>query len=400
MVFINENYTKLAESYLFSTVAKKREEYRAAHPEAEIINLGIGDVTKPLCPAVISAMQDAVQDMASAETFHGYGPEQGYDFLKEAIRENDYAALGVEISLDEIFISDGSKSDTGNIGDILGIGNIVAIPDPVYPVYVDTNIMAGRTIKMLPTNEANGFCAEPPDFHADIVYLCSPNNPTGSTLDRAALTAWVDYARHEDALLLFDAAYKAFITDPAIPRSIYEIPGAKECAIEFCSFSKTAGFTGTRCAYTIVPKALIGKTPDGKEIALNGLWNRRHTTKFNGTPYIVQKGAAAIYTPEGKQQIAETLAFYKENARIIKEGLTALGFTCFGGENSPYIWLKAPNGMTSWDFFDLLLTELNIVGTPGSGFGSMGEGYFRLTAFGSREATEKAMERFKAYFGK
>lgn len=400
MVFINENYTKLNESYLFSTIAKKREEYRAAHPDADIINLGIGDVTRPLCPAVIAAMQQAVQDMATAEGFHGYGPEQGYDFLKQAILQNDYAARGIEIADDEIFISDGSKSDTGNIGDILGTANIVAIPDPVYPVYVDTNVMAGRTIKMLPTGEADGFCALPPNFHADIVYLCSPNNPTGSVLTKAQLTAWVNWAKQHNALLLFDAAYKAFISNPNLPASIYEIEGAKDCAIEFCSFSKTAGFTGTRCAYTIVPKQLMGKTPDGQQVSLNHLWNRRHTTKFNGVPYVVQKGAAAIYTDEGKQQVAETLDFYKQNAAIIKDGLTKLGFTCFGGEHSPYVWLKAPNGLTSWDFFDLLLTKLNIVGTPGSGFGAAGEGYFRLTGFGTREATIKAMQRFTDYFGK
>lgn len=400
MVLINEHYTELNESYLFSTIAKKREAYRAAHPDADIINLGIGDVTRPLCPAVIKAMEEAVQNMATAEGFHGYGPEQGYDFLKQAILENDYTARGINIAADEIFISDGSKSDTGNIGDILGTANIVAIPDPVYPVYVDTNIMAGRTIKMLPTNEDGGFCAMPPEFHADIVYLCSPNNPTGAVLTREQLTEWVAWARRENALLLFDAAYKAFISDPALPASIYEIEGAKTCAIEFCSFSKTAGFTGTRCAYTIVPKELLGNTPDGKQVSLNSLWNRRHTTKFNGVPYIVQKGAAAVYSPEGKAQIAETLEFYKENARLIKDGLTNLGFTCFGGEHSPYVWLKAPHGMTSWEFFDFLLDKLNIVGTPGSGFGEMGEGYFRLTGFGTREATIQAMERFATHFGK
>lgn len=400
MVLINDNYTKLAESYLFSTVAKKREEYRAAHPQAEIINMGIGDVTQPLCPAVIAAMQQAVAEMGEAATFHGYGPEQGYDFLKDAILQHDYLSRGVNLTADEIFISDGSKSDTGNIGDILGQANIVAIPDPVYPVYVDTNMMAGRTIKMLPTGEENGFCALPPDFHADIVYLCSPNNPTGSVLNREQLTAWVEYALRENALLLFDAAYKAFITDETLPQTIYEIPGAEKCAIEFCSFSKTAGFTGTRCAFAVVPKGVMGQTADGESVSLNALWNRRHTTKFNGTPYIVQKGAAAIYSEEGQKQVQATIAIYRENAKIIKDTLSELGFFCIGGENSPYVWLKAPNGMASWDFFDLLLTELNIVGTPGSGFGQMGEGYFRLTAFGSRENTVKAMERFRNYFGK
>ena len=400
MVLINDNYTKLAESYLFSTVAKKREEYRAAHPQAEIINMGIGDVTQPLCPAVIAAMQQAVAEMGEAATFHGYGPEQGYDFLKDAILQHDYLSRGVNLTADEIFISDGSKSDTGNIGDILGQANIVAIPDPVYPVYVDTNMMAGRTIKMLPTGVENGFCALPPDFHADIVYLCSPNNPTGSVLNREQLTAWVEYALRENALLLFDAAYKAFITDETLPQTIYEIPGAEKCAIEFCSFSKTAGFTGTRCAFAVVPKGVMGQTADGESVSLNALWNRRHTTKFNGTPYIVQKGAAAIYSEEGQKQVQATIAIYRENAKIIKDTLSELGFFCIGGENSPYVWLKAPNGMASWDFFDLLLTELNIVGTPGSGFGQMGEGYFRLTAFGSRENTVKAMERFRNYFGK
>ena len=400
MVLINEHYTELAESYLFSTVAKKRSDYLAANPQADIINLGIGDVTRPLCPAVIAAMQQAVADMATPQGFHGYGPEQGYDFLKNAILQGDYAPLGVELEPAEIFISDGSKSDTGNIGDILSAANVVAIPDPVYPVYVDTNVMAGRNIKMLPTGESEGFCALPPAFHADVVYLCSPNNPTGSVLTREQLAAWVDYAHKEGALLLFDAAYKAFISDDSLPKSIYEIPGAKDCAIEFCSFSKTAGFTGTRCAFTVVPKQLMGKTADGQDVSLNSLWNRRHTTKFNGTPYIVQKGAAAIYTEDGKKQVAETIAFYKENARIIKDALTELGFTCFGGDNSPYVWLKAPQGLTSWDFFDLLLTKLNIVGTPGSGFGNAGEGYFRLTGFGSRENTLRAVQRLKDYFGK
>ncbi len=400
MVFINENFTRLEDSYLFSTIAKKRAAYQAAHPQAKVISLGIGDVTRPLCPAVIDAMTAAVADMGRAETFHGYGPEQGYDFLKQAIIEHDYQARGVEISPDEIFISDGSKSDTGNIGDILATANVVAIPDPVYPVYVDTNVMAGREIKMLPTDATGGFCAVPPAFHADVIYLCSPNNPTGTVLNRAQLAAWVAYAQREGALILFDAAYKAFIADDTLPSSIYEIPGAKDCAIEFCSFSKTAGFTGTRCAFTVVPKTLFGQTAAGEKVSLNALWNRRHTTKFNGTPYIVQRGAAAIYTPEGQRQVRETIAYYRENARLIKETLTELGFTCFGGEHSPYVWLQAPAGQTSWEFFDLLLEKLNVVGTPGSGFGPSGEGYFRLTAFGSHEQTAEAMQRFRQYFGK
>ena len=399
MVLVNENYSKLTESYLFASIAKKRTAYAEAHPEAEIISMGIGDVTLPLCPAVIAAMQQAVQEMADAATFRGYGPEQGYDFLKDAIREYDYRAFGVEIADDEIFISDGSKSDTGNIGDIFSVANVVAIPDPVYPVYIDTNTMAGREIRLLPANEANGFCPRPPEWHADIIYLCSPNNPTGSVLSRTALEEWVAYARREGALILFDAAYKAFITDPDVPHSIYEIPGAMECAIEFSSFSKTAGFTGTRCAFTVVPKALKGRDAAGAEFSLNAMWNRRHTTKFNGVPYIVQRGAAAVYTEEGRSQIAEALEYYRANARKIKQTLDELGFVSFGGDNSPYIWLKAPNGMTSWEFFDLMLEELNIIGTPGVGFGSQGEGYFRLTAFGSHENTAIAMERMRRYFG-
>lgn len=398
MVYINENFSKLTENYLFSDIAHKRQAYQSAHPEARLISLGIGDVTQPLCPAVVEAMEQAVREMGEAEGFRGYGPEQGYDFLKQAILEHDYLARGVELSAAEIFISDGSKSDTGNIGDIFSQNNVVAVPDPVYPVYIDTNVMAGREVRLLPGTEENGFCPAPPDWHADIVYLCSPNNPTGAVMSRRLLAEWVAYARREGAVLLFDAAYKAFITDPTLPRSIYEIEGAKECAIEFCSFSKTAGFTGTRCAYTIVPLGLMGRAADGRQTALNALWNRRHTTKFNGAPYIVQRGAAAIYTSEGQRQISRAIAFYLENARLIREGLTKLGFSCTGGENSPYVWLKTPDGLTSWEFFDLLLTRLNIVGTPGSGFGSRGEGYFRLTAFGSREDTEEAMRRFNDYF--
>lgn len=399
MVHINENFTKLADSYLFSTIAHKRQAYMAANPAAKLISLGIGDVTQPLCPAVVAAMEQAVAEMAKPESFRGYGPEQGYDFLKEAILEHDYRARSVELEPAEIFISDGSKSDTGNIGDIFGVDNVVAVPDPVYPVYIDTNVMAGRTVRLLPGTEANGFCPAPPDWHADIVYLCSPNNPTGAVMTKDQLAAWVAYAKREGAVILFDAAYKAFIGDPELPRSIYEVPGAKECAIEFCSFSKTAGFTGTRCAYAVVPKALLGRTAAGDEVSLNALWNRRHTTKFNGAPYIVQRGAAAVYTPEGQEQVRRTIDFYLENARLIREGLERLGFACTGGENSPYVWLKTPNGMGSWDFFDLLLEKLNIVGTPGSGFGAQGEGYFRLTAFGSREDTIEAMERFAKYFG-
>lgn len=400
MVFINENYQTLEESYLFSNIAKKVSAYTTAHPEAKIIKLGIGDVTKPLCPAVIEAMHKAVDDMSKPETFHGYGPEQGYDFLKKEIIRVDYNERGVQLDLDEVFISDGSKSDTGNIGDIFGTDNIVAVTDPVYPVYVDTNKMAGREIKIIPCKEENGFTPEPPTWHADIIYLCSPNNPTGSVMNKELLERWIAYAKAQKAVILFDSAYVAFVQDDNIPHSIYEIEGAKECAIEFRSFSKTAGFTGTRCAYAVVPKALKGYTKDGNEISLNAMWNRRHTTKFNGTPYIVQKGAAAVYSAEGQKQCKETIQFYLENARIIKSTLTDLGFTVFGGEHAPYIWLKAPKGMTSWEFFDELLEKLNVVGTPGSGFGEMGEGYFRLTAFGNREDTIAAMERFKKAFGK
>ena len=400
MTLINENFQNVAESYLFSTVAKKVNAYSAEHPEAKIIRLGIGDVTKPLAPAVIEAMHAAVDDMSKAESFHGYGPEQGYDFLKDEIIRVDYAARGIEIANDEIFVSDGAKSDTGNIGDIFGVDNIVAVTDPVYPVYVDTNIMAGRTIKLIPCTAETGFTPEPPAWHADIIYLCSPNNPTGATMSREQLARWVEYAKKEKAVILFDSAYEAFITDPAIPHSIYEIPGAKEVAIEFRSFSKTAGFTGTRCAYTVVPKALMGYNKKGEAVSFNAMWNRRHTTKFNGTPYIVQKGAAAVYSKAGQEQCKAVINFYLENAKIIKNTLSELGFTVFGGENAPYIWLQAPEGMSSWDFFDFLLSELHVVGTPGSGFGAMGEGYFRLTAFGDREATIEAMERFKNYYNK
>lgn len=400
MTFINENYQTLEESYLFSNIAKKVAQYTNDHPEAQIIKLGIGDVTKPLCPAVIQALHAAVDEMAKPETFHGYGPEQGYDFLKKEIIRVDYNQRGIDLDLDEVFVSDGSKSDTGNIGDIFATANVVAVTDPVYPVYVDTNKMAGREIKLLPCKEETGFAAVPPQWHADIIYLCSPNNPTGTVMDKTLLERWVAYAKKEKAVILFDSAYMAFIQDDQLPHSIYEIEGAKECAIEFRSFSKTAGFTGTRCAYTIVPKTLMGYTKDGQAVSLNAMWNRRHTTKFNGTPYIVQKAAAAVYTDEGQKQCKETIRFYLENARLIKNTLTELGFTVFGGEHAPYIWLKAPKAMTSWEFFDELLEKLNVVGTPGSGFGAMGEGYFRLTAFGNREDTIAAMERFKKAFGK
>lgn len=406
MILINENYTKLPGSYLFSEIARKVNEFKTANPTANIIRLGIGDVTRPLPQACTDAMHKAVDEMANAETFKGYGPEQGYDFLLNAIVENDYKARGLDIQTDEIFVSDGSKSDTGNIGDVLGSENIVAITDPVYPVYVDTNVMAGRAgdlkedkkwskIVYLPCTADNNFVPALPTSKVDIIYLCFPNNPTGTTLTKEELKVWVDYALENKALILFDSAYEAFITEDNVPHSIYEIEGAKKVAIEFRSFSKTAGFTGTRCAYTVVPKELVGYTSKGEAISLNKLWNRRHTTKFNGVPYIIQKAAEACYSPEGKQQVKDTIAFYLNNAKIIREGLSAQGLQVYGGVNSPYIWVKTPNGMSSWEFFDYLLNELNIVGTPGVGFGPHGEGYLRLTAFGTLENTKEAVSRLK-----
>ncbi len=404
MVKINENYLKLPGSYLFSTIAKKVDEYTAAHPDKKIIRLGIGDVTRPLPPAVIQAMHKAVDEMASAETFRGYGPEQGYGFLRNAIAENDYRLRGVDISPDEIFISDGAKSDCGNIGDIFGADNIVAVCDPVYPVYVDTNAMAGRAgdysdetgmwskIVYMPCLEENGFMPQLPEKRPDMIYLCFPNNPSGAAAGFGELKKWVDYARENGSVILYDAAYEAYITED-LPHSIFEIPGAKECALEFRSFSKNAGFTGTRCAFTVIPEEL---KVDG--VSLRSLWNRRHTTKFNGVPYIVQRGAEAVYSPEGKAQVRELVDYYMNNARIIREGLSAAGFSVSGGVNSPYVWLKVPEGMTSWDFFDCLLEKAGVVGTPGSGFGPSGEGYFRLTGFGSTENTAAAVERIKAAF--
>ena len=406
MATINDNYLKLPGSYLFAEIGRRVAAYKEAHPEADIIRLGIGDVTCPLPPACIRAMHEAVDEMGSAETFRGYGPEQGYAFLTEAILKNNYEPYGLHFGTDEIFVSDGSKSDCGNIQEIFGLTDKVAITDPVYPVYLDTNVMAGRTgslrkdghfegVTYLPCTAENSFAPELPREHVDMIYLCCPNNPTGTTLSRAELKKWVDYARREDAVILFDAAYAAYITEDDVPRTIHEIEGATEVAIEFRSFSKTAGFTGTRCGYTIIPKGVTGKAADGSRVDFNRLWNRRHTTKFNGTAYIVQRGAAAIYTEEGKAQVKETIAYYMENARLIREGLKAAGIDAYGGINAPYIWLKTPHDMPSWDFFDKLLTEVNIVGTPGAGFGPCGEGYFRLTAFGDRENTLRAVERIK-----
>lgn len=405
MILINENYTKLPGSYLFSDIARKVEEFKIANPDAKIIRLGIGDVTKPLSPAIIKALHAAVDEMGNAASFRGYGPEQGYDFLVDTIIENDYKSRGLDINADEIFVSDGSKSDTGNIGDILGIDNVVAVTDPVYPVYVDTNVMSGRSgdlvgnkwnrLVYLPCSSENDFVPELPNEKVDIIYLCYPNNPTGTTLTKEQLKIWVDYAIKNKALILFDGAYEAFITEKDVPHSIYEIEGAKDVAIEFRSFSKTAGFTGTRCAYTVIPKSLMGYTKSGEKVSINKLWNRRHTTKFNGVPYIIQRAAEACYSSEGKKQIRSSIDYYLNNARIIREGLTQQGLAVYGGVNSPYIWVKTPDGMSSWGFFDYLLNELNIVGTPGVGFGPSGEGYLRLTAFNTLENTREAVSRLK-----
>ncbi len=391
----NVNYQNLKESYLFSTVARKQNEFATAHPEADIIRLSIGDVTLPLAPAVIDAMHKAVDEMGVQATFRGYGPEQGYDFLKKAV-QGYYASHNTEIALNEIFISDGAKSDCGNILDIFSTDNVVLIPDPVYPVYWDTNVMAGRKVIFMDANESNGFLPMPdPSVHADIIYLCSPNNPTGAAYDRDSLKVWVDYALANNAVILYDAAYECFIVDENLPRSIFEIEGAKKCAIELCSLSKTAGFTGTRCGYTIVPEEL---TFDG--VSLNKMWLRRQTTKFNGVPYIVQRGAEAVFSPEAQAQIQENLSYYKENAAALADALTELGIWFTGGKNSPYIWMKCPNDMGSWEFFDYLLENAHVVGTPGAGFGENGEHFFRLTAFGDKEKTKEAIERIKKLLAK
>lgn len=405
MALLNENYLKLPGSYLFAEIARRVAKFKTENPSADIIRLGIGDVTLPLPAAVTDAMHKAVDEMSSADTFRGYGPEQGYDFLLQAIIENDYAARGVDIAIDEVFVSDGSKSDVGNIQEIFGVDNVVAITDPVYPVYLDTNVMAGRSgefadgvfanVVYLPCNAENGFVPALPQQKVDLIYLCVPNNPTGTTLSRAELKKWVDYAKANGSVILFDSAYKEYIQETDIPHSIYEIEGARDVAIEFRSFSKTAGFTGTRCAYTVVPKTVTAKTASGEVHSLNKLWNRRHTTKFNGVPYIIQRGAEAVYSATGKAQVKEMVDYYMTNAKIIREGLAELGLQVFGGVNAPYIWLKTPGGLDSWAFFDKLLTEAHIVGTPGTGFGPAGEGYFRLTAFGNRENTLAAIERIK-----
>lgn len=407
MALVNENFLKLKAGYLFPEIARRVREYSESKPDAKIIKMGIGDVTEPLPAATLEAMHKAVDEMGNRETFRGYGPEQGYDFLRDAIVRHDYQARQCDVSADEVFVSDGSKCDTGNILDIFGSGNTIAITDPVYPVYVDTNVMAGNTgdaneqgryggIVYLSLTAENGFTPSPPDQHVDLIYLCYPNNPTGTVASRETLQQWVDYARAEKAIILYDSAYEGFITDPDIPHSIYEIPGARECAIEFRSFSKTAGFTGTRCAYIVVPKTLMGRTQSGEEVAVHKLWSRRHSTKFNGVSYIVQRGAEAAYSDAGKAQIAELVSFYLTNATLLREGLTSIGIEVYGGINAPYVWLKTPAGMTSWDYFDQLLQKSDIVGTPGSGFGAAGEGYFRLSAFNSRENTEEAIRRLKA----
>lgn len=403
MTQINANFLKLPGSYLFSEIARRVAMYSAEHPEKKLIKLGIGDVTRPLPAAVIEAMHKAVDEMGKSESFRGYGPEQGYDFLRNAIVENDYAPLGVSMDADEIFVSDGAKSDCGNIVDIFGLDNLVAVCDPVYPVYVDTNAMAGRAgeyneqtgmwsnLHYMPCTAENGFSPEIPKCKVDLIYLCFPNNPTGAVATRSQLKAWVDYANANGSVILYDSAYEAFITEPDVPRSIFEIEGAKTCAIEFRSFSKTAGFTGTRCAYTVVPKAL-----QRGGASLNAMWNRRQCTKFNGVPYITQRGAEAIYSVEGKKQVKENIAYYQRNARVIFDGLKSAGLTVSGGVNSPYIWCKTPDNMGSWEFFDNLLQQANVVTTPGAGFGPSGEGYIRLTAFGGAEATEEAVARIKA----
>ena len=409
MARINDNYLKLQAGYLFPEIGRRVVAFQNAHPDAAVIKLGIGDVTKPLAPAIVEAMHRAVDEMGEAA--HGYGPENGYAFLTEAIREHDFKARGVDVDLDEIFVSDGSKQDSGNIQEIFGESCRLSVTDPSYPVYVDTNVMAGRSgkadedgryegIVYLPSTEANGFMPGPPDERVELAYLCSPNNPTGAVATHENLSQWVAWARKNDAVLIFDAAYDAFIQDPSLPRSIFEVEGARECAIEMRSFSKRAGFTGTRCAYTVIPKAVMGKSGSGEPVSLNALWGRRHATKFNSVPYVIQKAAAAVFSPDGAAQTAAQVADYMENARLIREGLGAAGFAVFGGEHAPYIWMRTPDGLSSWDFFDRLLEQTHVVGTPGSGFGPSGEGYFRISAFNSRENVEAAIERIRDAFGR
>jgi LL-diaminopimelate aminotransferase len=411
MAQVNESYGKLLAGYLFPEIQRRVQAFQESNPDAAIIRLGIGDVTLPLAPAVVDAMRAAVDEMATPEGFRGYGPDRGYDFLLDAIREHDYLARGVEIAREEIFLSDGSKQDSGNIQEIFGADCRIAVTDPVYPVYVDTNVMAGRTgeadgsgryagILYLPATEENDFVPDPPEERVDLAYLCSPNNPTGSVMSRESLERWVAWARQGDAVLIFDAAYDAFITDPELPRSIYQIEGSRECAIEMRSFSKRAGFTGVRCAYTVVPQELTGSTASGERVSLHSLWARRQSTKFNCVPYVVQRAAAAVFSPEGAKQTGEQVAHYIENARRIREGLRDSGFTTFAGVHAPYIWMRTPEGLSSWDFFDRLLSEAHVVGTPGSGFGPSGEGYFRISAFNSRENVDEAIRRIGEVFGR
>ena len=411
MAHINDNYLKLKAGYLFPEIGRRVREFTAANPQASVIRLGIGDVTQPLAPAVIEAFHAAVDDLATTENFAGYGPEQGYAWLSQVIIDKSYKPLGVELKTSEMFISDGSKCDCANILDIFALDNKVAIGDPVYPVYNDTNVMLGRTgdadekghyqgVVYMPCTAANGFVPALPEEKVDIIYLCSPNNPTGTVATKEQLKTWVDYANAHQAIILFDAAYEAFITTPGIPHSIYEIDGAKTCAIEFRSFSKTAGFTGVRCGLVVVPEELTGTTASGEEYSLNKLWNRRTTTKFNGASYPVQKAAAAVYSDAGWPQVKATIDYYMDNARIIREGLQAAGITCYGGTDSPYIWLQTPAGLSSWDFFDKLLQECHVVGTPGSGFGPAGEGYFRLSAFGDKDKVREAVKRIEQKWGR
>ena len=407
MARVNDHYLKLRSSYLFTEAAARVKAFQAAHPDARVIRLGIGDVTRPLPDSVVRAMHAALDEMTRIDTFRGYGPEPGYEFLTELVCAHDYAARGVKITPDEVFVSDGTKSDSGNIQEIFAADATIALTDPVYPVYVDSNVMAGRSgaaddtgryagLVYLPCTVERDFTPPFPDRPVDLVYLCYPNNPTGAVMTREALARWVAWARANGTVLLYDAAYEAYIRDAEIPHSIYEVPGAREVAIEFRSFSKSAGFTGTRCAYTVVPKDLMATNARGEPVSLNALWLRRQSTKFNGVPYVVQRGAAAVYTPDGQKEVRALIDFYMENARIIRDGLTAAGLEVYGGRNAPYIWLRTPGGMTSWQFFDKLLGEAHVVGTPGSGFGPAGEGYFRLTAFGGRDQTQEAIERIKA----
>lgn len=404
MANINENYLKLKAGYLFPEISKRVKIYSEKNPSAKIIRLGIGDVTLPIVPSVVNAMIEASKEMGTVGGFHGYGPEQGYSFLLKSIADHDYGSLGIKIDESEIFVSDGSKCDCGNIQEIFSTDSKIAVADPVYPVYVDTNVMAGRTGEIgpdgrysnliyMPATKENGFQPEIPKEKADIVYLCYPNNPTGTVTTKESLKAWVEYAKKNNSIILYDSAYEAFISEPGVPRSIYEVEGAKEVAIEFRSFSKTAGFTGLRCAYIVIPKELKGRTRSGEEVSLNSLWNRRHTTKFNGVSYVTQKGAEACYSPQGKKEIQTSIAYYMANASKIRDGLKKAGYEVFGGVNAPYIWLKTSDNLSSWDFFDKLLNKAQVVGTPGSGFGPAGEGYFRLSAFGKKEDVEEAIAR-------